>query len=223
MKFSMLFIALALAFSAVACNDTPTASSQANTETAAKAVSQPAYGISIGDKAPDFELKNVDGKVYSLSTIMDANGQKPKGYIIVFTCNTCPYAQANEQRIMSLHEKYATMGYPVVAIQPNDPAIQPGDSFAAMQKRAEEKGYPFLYLFDEAQEVFPQYGATRTPEVFLLDSGLTLRYHGAIDDSARDPEGVREKFVEKAIEALEKGEAPSPATTKALGCGIKAA
>ena len=91
-----------------------------------------------------------------------------------------------------------------------------------MQKNAEQKGFPFLYLLDEKQEVFPQYGATKTPEVFLLDKDLILHYHGAIDDSPRDAEGVDEKFLENAIQAVEKGKKPSPATTKSIGCGIKA-
>ncbi len=178
-------------------------------------------GVTVGDKAPMFELKNVDGKMYALQSIKDAKGEDPKGYILIFTCNTCPYAVASEQRIIDLHEKYAPKGYPVVAVQPNDPAAQPGDSFQKMQERAEEKGFPFLYLFDEGQEIYPKYGATRTPEVFLLDDTFTVRYHGAIDDSVREPEGVEQKFVEDAIKAMEKGKDPEPATTKAIGCTIK--
>ncbi|MUP47434.1 thioredoxin family protein [Gramella sp. BOM4] len=178
-------------------------------------------GIKVGDKAPEFNLKNIDGKMYSFDNIMDANGNKPKAYIVVFTCNTCPYAIANEERLIKLHNTYAPKGYPVVAIQPNDPAVQPGDSFQAMKENAEEKGFPFLYLFDDGQEIFPKYGATRTPEIFLVDSNRTLRYHGAIDDSPRDPGNVEEKFLEKAIKAIEDGKQPEPATTKAVGCSIK--
>lgn len=180
-------------------------------------------GVEIGDKAPTFKLKNIDGKEYSFENIKDANGEAPKGYIVIFTCNTCPYAQANEQRIIELHEKYASKGFPVVAIQPNDPNQKPGDSFEAMKSNADKKGFPFLYLIDEKQEVFPKYGATRTPEVFLVDKDLTVRYHGAIDDSVREPENVSEKFVENAIDAITNGNEPSPTTTKAIGCGIKAA
>ena len=179
------------------------------------------YGVKVGDKAPEFTLKNVDGKEYSFKNIKDANGNDPKGFIVIFTCNTCPVAKANERRIIDLHNEYASKGYPVVAIQPNDPSLKPGDSFEAMQAYAKEKNYPFLYLFDDGQKVYPQYGATKTPEVYLVDKDLTVRYHGAIDDSARDAEYADEKFVEKAIEALEKGQDPSPSTTKAIGCGIK--
>lgn len=180
-----------------------------------------AVGVEIGDKAPGFKLMNVDGKYYSFETIKDANGQKPKGYIVIFTCNTCPYAIANEQRIINLHNAYAPKGYPVVAIQPNNPSMKPGDSFEAMQANAKEKGFPFLYLLDDKQEVFPQYGATKTPEVYLVDDALTVRYHGAIDDSPRDAEGVDQLFLENAIQAIEAGKEPSPTTTKAIGCGIK--
>lgn len=178
-------------------------------------------GIKIGEKASDFLLKNVDGEKYSLDNIMDANGHKPKGYIIVFTCNTCPFAKANEQRLIDLHNTYASQGYPVVAIQPNNPEFKPGDSFEAMKKNAQDNDFPFLYLFDENQEVYPAYGATKTPEVFLLDAHLVLRYHGAIDDSPRSKEGVTDKFVEKAIAAMEAGKEPDVASTKAVGCGIK--
>ena len=180
-------------------------------------------GVGVGDKAPEFKLKNVDGKEYSFDNIKDANGKKPKGYVIVFTCNTCPYAKANEQRLIELHNKFSPKGYPVVAIQPNDPNINPGDSFVAMKENAKEKGFPFLYLIDEEQTVFPKYGATKTPEVFLLDSKLVVRYHGAIDDSARDAGGVQDKFLEKAIMSVESGKDPNPTNTKAVGCGIKKA
>ena len=180
-------------------------------------------GVKVGDKAPYFNLKNIDGKEYSFDNIKDGNGNQPKGYIVIFTCNTCPVAKANEERIIQLHNTYASKGYPVVAIQPNDPAVQPGDSFEAMKTNAREKGFEFLYLFDDGQEVYPKYGATKTPEVYLVDSKLTVRYHGAIDDNARDEDSVKEKFLENAIESLENGSNPKPAETKAVGCGIKTA
>lgn len=178
-------------------------------------------GIGIGDTAPYFKLKNIDGKWYSFDNITDANGNTPKGYIIIFTCNTCPYAVASEQRIIDLHNTYSPQGYPVVAIQPNDPEMKPGDNFEAMKANAEAKGFPFLYLLDDGQEISPKYGATKTPEVYLTDSDRIVRYHGAIDDSVRDARNVKVKFVEDAITAIESGKKPEPETTKAIGCGIK--
>lgn len=121
-------------------------------------------GYHIGDTARDFNLKNVDGKMVSLAGI-----KKAKGYIVVFTCNHCPYSVAYEDRIIALHKKYAKLGYPVVAINPNDKDVQPADSFDNMKKRAKEKKFPFVYLYDETQEIAKAYGATRTPHVYVLD------------------------------------------------------
>lgn len=173
-------------------------------------------GYHIGDTAADFKLKNVDGKMVSLSDYEDA-----KGYIITFTCNHCPYAIMYEDRLIEIHNKYSALGYPVVAINPNDPEAKPADSFEKMQERSEEKNFPFAYLFDEGQKVYPQYGATKTPHVFLLDAKRTVKYIGAIDDSPRDDSAVEEKYLENAIDALIAGKSPDPETTKALGCSIK--
>lgn len=113
------------------------------------------------------------------------------------------------------------MGYPVIAINPNDPKVQPEDSFEKMIVRAEEKAFPFDYVFDMDQKVYPLYGATKTPHVFLLDADHVVRYIGAIDDNARDESAVKVKYVENAIAALENGKKPDPETTKAIGCSIK--
>jgi peroxiredoxin len=172
--------------------------------------------LAIGDIAPDFKLMNVDDKMVALADYKNANG-----YIVTFTCNHCPYAIMYEDRLIDLHNKYADMGYPVVAINPNDPEAKPADSFDNMKVRAKEKGFPFAYLMDKGQKIYPQYGATKTPHVFLLDADRKVRYIGAIDDDARDASAVTEKFLENAIAALEKGEDPTPATTKAIGCSIK--
>ncbi|MFN7119712.1 MAG: thioredoxin family protein [Saprospiraceae bacterium] len=173
-------------------------------------------GLKVGDKAPDFTLKNVDGKMVSLKDYKDA-----KGFIVAFTCNTCPVAQAYEERIIDLHNKFAAKGYPVIAVMPNDPQVSSGDSFDKMQVRAKDKKYPFAYLFDDGQKVTLQYGATRTPEIYLLDKNLTVRYTGAIDDNMNDPESAKNKYVEAAVTALEKGQEPSPNFTKAVGCSVK--
>lgn len=177
-------------------------------------------GYEVGDVASDFELKNVDGSMISMADYEDA-----KGFAVIFTCNHCPYAQAWEQRIIDLHKKYAPKGYPVIAINPNDPELQPEDSFEAMQERAEEKDYPFPYIFDAEQTVYKKYGATRTPHVFLLDKKsdgkLKVAYIGAIDDNYKNAEKVKKPFLANAIDALIKGNKPDPAFTKAIGCSIK--
>lgn len=175
-------------------------------------------GYHVGDTAADFSLKNIDGEMVSLADYEDA-----KGYIVTFTCNHCPYAVMYEDRLIDIHNKYAPKGYPVVAINPNDPAAQPDDSYKMMQKRAEEKGFPFAYLFDEGQKIYPVYGATKTPHVFLLDADRKVKYIGAIDDSPRDADAVEEKYLENAIMAIEGGKNPDPSSTKAIGCSIKRA
>ncbi len=176
-------------------------------------------GYEIGDTAEDFNLKNVDGKMVSLSQFKNT-----KGFIVIFTCNTCPYSVAYEDRIIALDKKYKPIGYPVIAINPNNPVISKGDSFELMQKRAEEKSFTFPYLFDDGQKVYPKYGATRTPHVFLLNkenSQLKVKYIGAIDNNAQDASGVTEKYVENAVDALLTDKKIDPAITKAIGCGIK--
>ena len=173
-------------------------------------------GFKVGDKAVDFNLKNIDGKMVSMAGMKDA-----KGYIVTFTCNTCPYAIKYEDRLIDLHNKYAPQGYPVIAINPNDPAVKEGDSVEAMKVRASEKSFPFVYLFDEGQKVYPKYGATKTPHVFLLDKDMTVKYIGAIDDNTNDASAVKVKYVENAIANMEAGKDPDPSFTKAIGCSIK--
>ncbi|MFN7831077.1 MAG: thioredoxin family protein [Bacteroidota bacterium] len=173
-------------------------------------------GYVIGDVAEDFRLMNVDGRFVSLSDYKD-----PKGFLVVFTCNHCPYAQLYEQRIIDLHNKYAPRGIQVIAINPNSPTVVPEDSFEEMKIRARQKKYPFAYLFDEEQKVFPRFGATRTPHVFLLDSELKVRYIGAIDDNPEVPSGAKKRYAEDAMDAVLRGEMPFPNYTRAVGCTIK--
>jgi len=179
-----------------------------------------AGGYKVGDTATDFSLKNVDGKMVSLKDIKNA-----KGYIVVFTCNHCPYAQAYEDRIVALNNKYKALGYPVVAINPNNPDKEKADSFANMQKRAKEKKFTFPYLLDEGQKIFPQYGATKTPHVYILQKttkGNVVKYIGAIDDNYEDAEAVKQKYVENAVDALINNKEVPVKETKAIGCSIKA-
>lgn len=176
-------------------------------------------GYKVGDKAIDFSLKNVDGKMVSLK-----NFDKAKGFIVVFTCNHCPFSVKYEDRIMAIDKKYAPMGYPVIAINPNDVEKQPEDSFDKMVERAKEKGFSFPYLYDENQQIAKTYGATRTPHVYLLKkkgNNLTVEYIGAIDDNANDASAAKTRYLENAIADLEAGSAVKQNFTKAIGCTIK--
>ena len=176
-------------------------------------------GYDIGDLATDFKLENIDGKFVSLSDFKDA-----KGFIVVFTCNTCPYAVLYEDRIEALNKKYAIQGYPVIAIMPNNTEVKPGDNMAAMQARAKAKGFTFPYLIDADQKIYPQYGATKTPHVFILEStsrGPLVRYIGGIDDNYKDASLVKIRYVEEVIESLKNGYEIKQTKTKAIGCSIK--
>ncbi len=177
-------------------------------------------GYKVGDIAEDFSLPGIDGKMVSLADYPDA-----KGFLVIFTCNSCPYAVAYEDRIIALDKKYKAKGYPVIAINPNNPEIKPADNFAAMKVRAAEKGFTFPYLLDKGQTVYPKYGATRTPHVYLLQKtteGNKVEYIGAIDDNYQDATQVEEKFVELAVDALLTGKEVKIKTTRAIGCSIKA-
>ncbi len=176
-------------------------------------------GYDIGDTVEDFTLKNIVGNTVSLSDYTDA-----KGFAIIFTCNHCPYAIAYEDRIVELDKKYKQLGYPVIAINPNDPDVVPEDSFVKMQERAKEKGFTFPYLMDEGQKVYPKFGARKTPHVYLLqktNKGNEVAYIGAIDDNYSNADKVEEHYLANAIDALIAGKKPEPAKTKAIGCSIK--
>lgn len=173
-------------------------------------------GYQPGDVATDFKLLSTDGQKVSMADYPEA-----KGFIIVFTCNHCPFAVKYEDRLIDIAKRYRALGYETIAINPNDPEVQPADSYELMKIRAQEKGFIFPYLFDEGQKIFPQYGATKTPHVYLLDKNRVVKYIGAIDDNVESAEDVKERYLENAIAALENGTEPNPNVTKAIGCSIK--
>ena len=178
-----------------------------------------AGGYKIGDKATDFKLKNVDGSMVSMADYTDA-----KGFIVVFTCNHCPMSKKYEQRIIDLDNKYSPLGFPVLAINPNDKDVQPADSYEEMVKLAAKKEYPFPYLYDETQEIAKAYGATRTPHVFILSrvkKDMVVEYIGAIDNNSKSTDAADEKYVEDAVNALLAGEELPITYTTAVGCTIK--
>ena len=176
-------------------------------------------GYQVGDTVKDFNLKNVSGKKVSLASL-----QNNKGAIVIFTCNHCPFSMAYEDRIIGLHRKYESAGFPVIAINPNDASKVPDDSFEKMQERAKEKNFQFPYLQDATQETAHAFGAARTPHVFLLTrSGKDYKvaYIGAIDNNTDEPSAVTEKYVETAIDEILAGKPVTTNFTKAIGCTIK--
>jgi glutathione peroxidase-family protein len=175
-------------------------------------------GYAIGDEATDFNLKNIDRKMVSLKNYTNA-----KGFIVVFTSNHCPFSKAYEDRFVALDAKYASKGYPLIALNPNDPSAYEEDSFENMKLKALEKGFTFPYL-EDTQGIGQQYGASRTPHVFILkkEGGKNIvKYIGAVDDNAQDPSAVSKKYVENAVDNLVAGKPVVTQTTKAIGCAIK--
>lgn len=182
---------------------------------AAKAIN----GYEVGDVVSDFKLKSTDGKDVALSDFKVA-----KGVIVVFDCNTCPYSKAYNDRIIALNKKYASAGFPLIAINANDPAKSPGDSFEKMVSHAKRNHYEFPYLFDESQNIARNFGATNTPHVFVLKrigEEFKVAYIGAIDNNVKDAEKADKKYVEEAVDALLDGKEVPSTKTKAIGCSIK--
>ena len=176
-----------------------------------------AAGLVVGSAMPAFNLKNVDGSMVS----SDGFSGK-KAVVVIFSCNHCPFVKSYESRMIALANEYQPKGVQFVLINPNDPKKQPQDSFEAMQKRAQEKGYPFPYLYDETQAIAKTYGASRTPEVYLFGSDGKLAYWGRIDDNTEEPQ-VKKRDLKIALDHLLAGTpgAIDEPITKAFGCTIK--
>lgn len=164
--------------------------------------------VAIGEKAPTFKgIPGADGKTYGLDNFKDA-----KVVVIVFTCNTCPVAVAYEDRMIEFAKKYKDKGVEVIAINQKG-----SEDLDAVKKRAEEKGFPFAYCYEKSQDTARAYGATRTPEFFVLDKDRTIQYHGSFDDNQGSP---KTPYIDNAVDALLAGKKPEKAKTEAFGCGI---
>jgi peroxiredoxin len=169
--------------------------------------------IKVGDQAPDWKgLTGTDDKKHSLK-----DAEKDKAVVIVFTCNTCPVAQAYEDRLNKLATDYKDKGVSVVAINVNKDERNNLDS---MKQRAEKKGLSYAYVTDPSQDSARQYGATCTPHAFLLDGHRKVVYTGAIDDNM-DESAVKQHSLQDAIDAVLAGKEPPVAVTKQFGCGIR--
>ena len=168
--------------------------------------------LSINDKAPTWkELPGTDGKKHSLAAI------KKKAIVVVFTCNSCPYAVDYEDRLVALAEKYKKKDVQIIAINVNK---VPEDSLDEMKKRAKAKGFQFPYLFDETQKIARDFGATYTPEFFVLNKDRKIVYMGAMDDST-DPKKVKHQYVQAAIEGVLADKPIEKKETVAIGCRVR--
>ncbi|MVM30690.1 redoxin domain-containing protein [Spirosoma sp. HMF4905] len=187
--------------------------------TALTAINAQPKGYTLGDVVADFRLKSVDGRTISL-----ADYRSQKGLIVVFTSNHCPFAKAYENRLIALDRKFSAQGFPVLAIMPNDPTAYEEDSFGNMKARASDKNFPYAYTIDETQATARAFGATRTPEVYVLkqtNSQFILEYMGTIDDSPQDETSVQRRYIDEAVSSLLAGRPVQSPITKPIGCAIK--
>jgi len=174
--------------------------------------------LDIGSEMPLAEVKMADvgGKNVSLKDAMGENG-----LLVVFSCNTCPWVNAWEDRYISVSKLSQKKGVGMIAINPNEGSRENGDSMDDMQSRAKKAKYDFYYTLDKESKLASAFGASRTPQIYLFNNKGTLVYRGAIDDNARRPRKVENPYLMDAINAMVAGEKINTASTKALGCGIK--
>lgn len=175
-----------------------------------------AFTLEIGDLAPDFDLRGIDGYSYSLSSFRDS-----PLLLVVFSCNHCPYVVGSEDRMKRYYADYVDRGLAYVAINSNEDEVHTDDSFEKMIERAREMGFLFPYLRDETQEVALAYGALRTPHYFLFDAERKLRYTGRMDDNPRTPGAEKTHELRDATEALLAGKTPPIEKTNPIGCNVK--
>jgi len=180
-----------------------------------KSIDMSTKKLKIGSVLPNFSLKGVDEKIYSLENFKDK-----KAIVVIFSCNHCPYVQAYESRIIKLQSDFANE-LAIVAINSNDAGKYPDDSFEMMKKRAGEKQFNFPYLHDEDQSVAKLFDATHTPEVFLFDAERRLAFHGKIDDNWQTPDMVKSSYLRDAVVEVINGEEVSVPETFTIGCTIK--
>ena len=172
--------------------------------------------LKIGSLIPDFNLPAVDGKNYSLNSFKDQ-----KALIIIFSCNHCPYVQAYEDRIIEIQKDYDKHGAVIAAINSNDAAKYPEDSFEEMKKRSALKKFNFVYLRDEDQSAAKSFDAAHTPEIFVFNEDRKLAYHGKIDDNWQDEAKVKTKYLRNALDELLAHKEISVPETFSIGCTIK--
>ncbi len=169
----------------------------------------------LGSSAPDFSLPATDGNTYALDDF------DPDVLVVMFICNHCPYVKAVLDRLVELGNTWGPDEVALVAISSNDTERYPQDDFDSMRELAEEKEFPFPYLFDESQEVARAYKAVCTPDFFVFDDQRRLAYAGRLDDNWKKPEEVTQRDLRDAVQALLDGDRPDEEQHPSMGCSIK--
>jgi peroxiredoxin len=172
--------------------------------------------MKLGDQAPAFSLKGVDGKTHALADFAGA-----KALVVIFSCNHCPYVKAYEGRMIAVQKDYRAKGVELAVINSNDDRSHPEDSYEEMVARAKALKFNFAYLRDDTQDVARAYGATHTPHLFVFDAARRLAYTGKIDDNWERPEAATRHYLRDALDDILAGKAPRQAETHAIGCTIK--
>ena len=170
-----------------------------------------------GWKAPDFRLPGVDGRQWSLAEVSG-----PKGLLVMFICNHCPYVKTIRERLVADLRELKALGVHAVGISSNDTVNYPEDSFDNMKRVAAEFDFPFPYLFDETQEVAKAYGAVCTPDFFGFNADLELQYRGRFDAAGRGeppPDNPRDLF-DAMKKVAQTGQGPRE-QIPSIGCSIK--
>ena len=178
----------------------------------------------LGKTIPSFSLPNVDGSIFSSSTI-----QKNSPVVIMFICNHCPYVKAIEDRLIQLGLDLNKIDIPLIGISSNDASHYPEDSFENMKKRAIEKNYSFQYLYDESQSVAKDFGAVCTPDFFVYDKNHQLSYRGRLDDNWKEPHSVKHRELYEVVKILSgksrDGDSHRESNLKnqipSMGCSLK--
>ncbi len=178
----------------------------------------PGEGLGIGDKAPmiDYKMTGVDGKSYTLENVKQKNG-----LLVVYSCNTCPFVIAWEDRYNDLDAMCKEKGIGMVLVNSNEAKRGGDDSMEAMSKHNKKLGYTMPYVVDEKSKLANAFGARTTPHVFLFDSEMKLVYKGAIDDNYKDKDAVSKTYLQDALKNLSEGKPITPNSTKSIGCSIK--
>jgi len=175
-----------------------------------------AFTLQIGDSAQDFKLPATDGNTYQLSDFDDS-----RVLVVFFTCNHCPYVLGSDEVTRSTVDKFASKGVKFVGINSNSKNTYPEDDFDHMVDRMETHNFPWLYLYDESQEVALAYGALRTPHFYVFDQDRKLVYTGRGVDNPRDISKMTVNDLERALEEHLAGVPISVSMTNPIGCNVK--
>jgi peroxiredoxin len=174
------------------------------------------FTLKIGEKAPDFNLKATDGNTYGLSDFNEV-----KILVIFFTCNHCPYVLGSDEITRAVALKYADKGVKFVAINSNSPNTYPEDDFDHMVIRMKQHKFPWLYLYDETQEIAMKYGALRTPHFYVFDTERKLVYTGRSVDSPRDASRITVNDLDRTLDEITQGKKVTIELTNPIGCNVK--